>query len=226
MLSKKIKGLSLVLGLALIFSVCPTTSYASTQSDTNVTNELVETNTRQEILTDKDDIEKYAKDNNLPLTDSDGNSIEKIILNTDKKAEKEIDESVQDDKSLYGVGDVCTINRPYEGYNTDRIAWSTSGTGPATLANTVSRETSSEIFGEFSGKTEVVEAKVGFKIGKKTTCTSSYSVNLASGEYKRIVGYFRYKGYFVDYYTWGGLNHVGTYEVGRPIGIDFIVYSR
>lgn len=140
--------------------------------------------------------------------------------------EMEIDESVQDDKSLYGVGDVCTINRPYEGYNTDRIAWSTSGTGPATLANTVSRETSSEIFGEFSGKTEVVEAKVGFKIGKKTTCTSSYSVNLASGEYKRIVGYFRYKGYFVDYYTWGGLNHVGTYEVGRPIGIDFIVYSR
>ena len=123
------------------------------------------------------------------------------------------------------IGDVCEKLYPYEGYNTNRIAWSTSGTGPGTLSNTVSKTTSSEIFGQFTGKAEVVEATVGFKIGESTTCTSSYSVTLASGEYARIVGYFRYKGYFIKYYTWGGLNYVGTYEVGRPIGIDFVVYK-
>lgn len=123
------------------------------------------------------------------------------------------------------IGDICTISSPYEGYNKKRIAWSTSGTGPCTLSNSVTRETSSEIFGEFSGRTSVVEAKVGFKIGEKWSCTGSYSVNLGSGEYKRIVGYFRYKGYFVKYYTLGGARYIGTYEVGRPIGIDFIVYN-
>lgn len=224
MLNKKIKSLSLVLGLSMLFSICPITSYASTESNTNVENGIVSNQVKQTILTDKDEVEKYALDHNLPLEDSDGNKIKQIILNTDKEAEKEVPQIPQSNISTKLVGDTCTIKCPYEGYNTNRIAWSTSGVGPATLSNTVSRETASEIFGEFSGKTSVVEAKVGFKIGAKTTCTSSYSVNLSAGEKKRIVGYFRYKGFFIDYYTWGGLNHVGTYEVGRPIGIDFLIY--
>lgn len=224
MLNKKIKGLSLILGLSMVFSICPITSYASAKSSTILENEVVTNQITQTILTNKDEVEKYALDHELPLEDSDGNRITQIIINTDKEAEKEIEEIPQDNISTRLVGDTCTIKCPYEGYNTNRIAWSTSGTGPATLSNSISRETASEIFGEFSGKTSVVEAKVGFKIGTKTTCTSSYSVNLSAGETKRIVGYFRYKGFFVDYYTWGGLNHVGTYEVGRPIGIDFIVY--
>ena len=226
MLSKKIRNLSLILGLSVLFSSAyPVTSYASVPNDTSVKNESVSTQTEQKILTDKNEIANYAKEHNLPL-EKDGYKIESITLNTDKNAEQEFEKSKDSiQKNVASNGDVCVINRPYEGYNTNRIAWTTSGTGPCTLADTVSKETSSEIFGEFTGKAEVVEAKVGFKIGEKQTCTSSYSVTLGDGEYKRIVGYFRYKGYFVDYYTWGGLYHAGTYEVGRPIGIDFITYS-
>lgn len=182
MLNKKIKNLSLVLGLSMLFCVCPITSYASTESNTNAENEVVSNQVKQTILTDKDEVEKYALDHNSPLEDPYGNKIKQIILNTDKEAEKEVTKIPQSNISTKLIGDTCTIRCPYEGYNTNTIAWSTSRVGPATLSNTVSRETSSEIFGEFSGKTSVVEAKVGFKIGTKTTCTSSYSVNLAAYE--------------------------------------------
>lgn len=197
-------------------------------SSLNFTNAKADTITNQDltiekkVLTSEKEVLEYAKKYNLPL-ESEGKKISEIILNTDTNAVNQINSA--NIQISPRIGDVCEKLYPYEGYNTNRIAWSTSGTGPGTLSNTVSKTTSSEIFGQFTGKAEVVEATVGFKIGESTTCTSSYSVTLASGEYARIVGYFRYKGYFIKYYTWGGLNYVGTYEVGRPIGIDFIVYK-
>ena len=176
----------------------------------------------KKVISSEEEVIKYAKENNLPL-ENQGKKISEIIINTDTNAEKQLEE--KNIQISPRIGDVCKIISPYEGYNTKRIAWSTSGPGPGTLSNTVTRSTTSEVFGQFSGKTSVIEATVGFRIGESTACTSSYSVTLKAGEHARIVGYFRYKGYFVKYYTWGGLNYVGTYEVGRPIGIDFVVYK-
>lgn len=206
------KMLISILSFCIIFS---TLTFKNIKADTINTKD-------KKVLSTEEEVKSYANKHNIPL-EYDGKKISEIILNTDNSALNKINEN--DIFITPRIGDICQILYPYEGYNKNRIAWSTSGTGPGKLSNTISKETSSEIFGSFSGKTEVVEATVGFRIGEKTTCTSSYSVDLAAGESARIVGYFRYKGYFVNYYTWGGLNHVGTYEVGRPIGIDFIVYK-
>ncbi|MBS6504485.1 MAG: hypothetical protein KH415_23265 [Clostridium sp.] len=209
----------LSISLMIIFMCFSSLNFTNAKADTITNQDLT---IEKKVLTSEKEVLEYAKKYNLPL-ESEGKKISEIILNTDTNAVNQINSA--NIQISPRIGDVCEKLYPYEGYNTNRIAWSTSGTGPGTLSNTVSKTTSSEIFGQFTGKAEVVEATVGFKIGESTTCTSSYSVTLASGEYARIVGYFRYKGYFIKYYTWGGLNYVGTYEVGRPIGIDFIVYK-
>lgn len=179
--------------------------------------------TKEYKITNSDEIKAYAEENDIPL-ESDGKVLSEVIISIDQKALDDFNSTSPSQISPRAF-DVCEILYPYEGRNTNRIAWSTSGTGPCTLSNTITKTTSSEIFGEFTGKTEVVEAKVGFKIGQSLSCTSSYSVNLNAGERAQIVGYFRYKGYLFKYYTWGGLNYVGAYEAGRPIGIDFAVYK-
>ena len=207
------------ISLMIIFMCFSSLNFTNVKADT-ITNQ--DSTIEKKVLTSEKEVLEYAKKYNLPL-ENEGKKISEIILNTDTNAVNQINSA--NIQISPRIGDVCQILYPYEGYNTNRIAWSTSGTGPGTISNTVSKETSSEIFGQFTGKAEVVEATVGFKIGEKTTCTSSYSVTLASGEYARIVRYFRYKVYFVKYYTWCGLNYVGTYEVGRPIGIDFVVYK-
>lgn len=205
------------LSMVLLISIFP---LKYVQADTLDTTQL----TNEKRITSKDEVLSYAKKNNLPL-EYDGKEIAEIIINTDNEALTQANKLDEDSITIEPrIGDICQKLYPYEGYNTNRIAWSTSGVGPGTISNTVSKETSSEIFGDFKWKFEVVEATVGFKLGQKQTCTSSYSVTLNSGESARVVGYFRYKGYFVKYYTFGGLIDQGTYEVGRPIGIDFIVY--
>lgn len=211
----------LSISLMIVFMCFSSLNFTNVKAETFTNQTSPAENTEKKVLTSEKEVLEYAKKHNLPL-ENEGKKISEIIINNDTNTENQIKEN--DLQISPRLGDVCQIITPYEGYNTNRIAWSTSGTGPGTLSNTVSKTTTSEIFGEFTGKAKVVEAKVGFKIGQSTTCTSSYSVNLASGEYARVVGYFRYKGYFINYYTLGGLNHVGTYEVGRPIGIDFIVY--
>lgn len=220
---KKFKLLTTTLLVSSLLTMSPLIAKASSlqSSSMNLSTTDIAPNTSQIVLSNENEVINYAKANNIPL-ENDGMKIDQIILNTPQNTTTDYFQPELSEIETK-LADSCTILYPYEGYNTNRIAWSTSGTGPGTLTNTISKTTSSEIFGEFSGKTSIVEAKVGFKIGESTTCTSSYSVKLASGERKRIVGYFRYKGYFVKYSTLFGSK---VHEVGRPIGIDFITYKQ
>ena len=116
------------LSMVLLISIFP---LKYVQADTLETTQL----TNEKRITSKDEVLSYAKKNNLPL-EYDGKEIAEIIINTDNEALTQANKLDEDSITIEPrIGDICQKLYPYEGYNTNRIAWSTSGVGPGTISN-------------------------------------------------------------------------------------------
>lgn len=175
------------------------------------------------VITDKEQIAKIAKQQNL----NDPDSITKITYDFRNSSKIQGDQPTNSDTvtptvKVYNVKDLGTGFSYWDDYD------SSIYNGPANVTKTYSRTNSISFTCDVSVDSKLVAAAVGFAIGKNQTVSEAYSFTVPANHQieLRVFTNYQEKSFDVGNDYGGLLYYSGSGTAQRPVGLIFQQIQR